>query len=170
MITIQDVISVANRQLFLTEQIEAIESVLAMYKTELQKHNSEIVPNMMIELGIEELTLRDGYKISIKDEVYAKLPEDSAPAFSWLRTHNLDSVIKNQVSVDFGKGEDEQAQKVLEALMEMGVYPVFKSTIHPQTLKALLREQIAKGSGIPLDEFGATVVKTTVIRKPKSSN
>jgi len=166
MIQLADVVSAANTQLELQLHVEELEAELKEQKERLRVQSQEIVPNMMMESGLEELTLTGGYKLSIKDEVYAKLPENPLAAFEWLRTHNMDGVIKTQVSVDFGKGEDEEANKVLNALAEMGIFAKTKSTIHPQTLKALLREQISLGSGVPLESFGATVVKTTVIRSP----
>ena len=166
MITLQDVIAAAVKQLDLQLAVEQYESMLKTKKEELRQQSQEIVPNMMMELGVEKLSLAGGYEISIKDEVYAKLPENPFVAFEWLRKHNLDSVIKTQVITDFGKGEDAAAQEVLDALYAMGVDAKVKSTVHPQTLKALLREQLSIGSGIPMEDFGATVVKTTVIRSP----
>ena len=165
-IQLKDLVEQAEKQLDLQQEIEKIEATLKSKKETLRIISQEIVPNMMMELGVEKFVLNGGYELSIKDEVYAKLPENPFVAFEWLRVHNLDSVIKTQVSVDFGKGEDEEAGRVLEALAELGVSAKSKSTIHPQTLKALLREQIAIGSGIPMADFGATVVKTTVIRSP----
>lgn len=166
-IQLKDLVDQAEKQLDLQQEIEKIESLLKSKKETFRVISQEIVPNMMIELGVEKFVLNGGYELSIKDEVFAKLPENPFVAFEWLRAHNLDSVIKTQVSVDFGKGEDENAQEVIDALAELGVAAKVKSTVHPQTLKALLREQISIGSGVPMEEFGATVVKTTVIRSPK---
>jgi hypothetical protein len=165
-IQLSDLISEANKQLDLQLAVEKLESELKTKKEAFRVISQEIVPNMMMELGVEKFVLNGGYELSIKDEVYAKLPENPFVAFEWLRSHDLDAVIKTQVSVDFGKGEDAEANRVLDTLSTMGVQAKVKSTIHPQTLKALLREQISMGAGIPMDDFGATVVKTTVIRSP----
>lgn len=166
MIDLKDVIDAANHQLDLQLEVEQLESKLKDKKEKLRQQSQEIVPNMLMELGLEKLVLNGGYEVSIKDEMYVKMPDNMWAAFEWLRQNNLDSIIKTQVSVDFGKGEDDQAQDLVDSLAAQGVQAKVKSTVHPQTLKAVLREQMSRGAGIPLDEFGATVVKTTVIRSP----
>lgn len=167
MINLKDVVEAAEKQLDLQTEVEKLEASLKDKKEKLRIQSQELVPSMMMELGLEKLILNGGYEISIKDEMYVKMPEDMYNAFSWLRTHDLDSIIKTQVSVEFGKGEDDQAQAVVDMLAEQGIPARAKSTVHPQTLKAILREQMSRGVGIQLDDFGATVVKTTVIRSPK---
>lgn len=166
MIQLKDLVSAASEQALLQQEVELLTKQLSDKKEKLRIQSQEIVPNMMMELGVEKFVLNGGYELSIKDEVFAKLPENPFVAFEWLRAHNLDSVIKTQVVADFGKGEDADAQEVIDALAELGVVAKVKSTIHPQTLKAILREQISIGSGVPMEDFGATVVKTTVIRSP----
>lgn len=167
MIGLTDLVEAANRQVFLAEQVAALDEQLKAKKQELKTQSEEIVPSMMMELGMTKFTLANGYELSIKDEVYAKIPENTKfAAFQWLRDRNLDGIIKTQVSMDFGKGEDEEASRIVQTLADMGIYAKTESTIHPQTLKAFLREQISLGSGVPLEDFGATVVKTTVIRMP----
>jgi hypothetical protein len=165
-IQLKDLVSAASEQALLQQEVELLTKQLSDKKEKLRIQSQEIVPNMMMELGVEKFVLNGGYELSIKDEVFAKLPENPFVAFEWLRAHNLDSVIKTQVVADFGKGEDADAQEVIDALAELGVVAKVKSTIHPQTLKAILREQISIGSGVPMEDFGATVVKTTVIRSP----
>ena len=166
MIGLKDIVAAAEVQLDLQVEVEKMETALKDKKERLRRQSQEIVPNMLMELGLEKLVINGGYEVSIKDEMYVKMPEDMWPAFDWLRVNNLDSIIKTQVSVDFGKGEDEQAQELVDSLAEQGVQAKVKSTVHPQTLKAVLREQMSRGVGVPLDSFGATVVKTTVIRSP----
>ena len=39
--------------------------------------------------------------------VYASIPEETAEAFAFLRDIGEDDIIKNEVKVQFGKGQDE---------------------------------------------------------------
>lgn len=165
-IGLTEVVTAATVQLGLQEEVQRLEGILKDYKEKLRFQSQQVLPNLMAEVGIDSLTLPNGFKVSIKDEIYAKIPEDSADkAFSWLREHDLDGIIKTNVFVDFGKGEDEKAQKTLDILHAAGIPALSKSTIHPMTLKAFLKEQVFNGKDIPLDLFGAEVVKTTIIKQ-----
>lgn len=166
MIELVDLIAAAKRQQMLEQEIVSLESRLKETK-ELQRfQQTEVVPGMMQELGISSFELDNGYKVSIKDEYYAKVPETyQFECFEWLRKNNLDGIIKTTFNLSFGKGEDEQAQEVLDWLNENGLVPNIKSTIHPQTLKAFVKERMSAGLELPVDFFGASVVKTTVISK-----
>lgn len=165
-VQIKDLVEAAEKQLKIQQEIEQMEKVLKDAKEAFRVQSQEVVPNMMIELGMEKFVLTGGYEVAIQDNYYAKLPENPFNAFTWLRDNNMDSVIKTQLVVDFGKGEDQYMQDAVDALAELGIHAHVKSTVHPQTLKALVKEQVSKGSGIPMEDFGASVVKTTIIRSP----
>lgn len=166
MIQLKDLVAAAKYQQELENDIEFAEKKLKEKKELHRKQSQEIVPNMMAELEINSFELDNGYKVSIKDSYFASIPEANLyTCFEWLRRNNLDGIIKTAVAANFGKGEDQEAQKVLDLLTEAGVVADVKSTIHPQTLKSFIKERIVKGLDIDLDLFGATVVKTTVISK-----
>lgn len=116
----------------------------------------ETVPCAMQELGLTEIKLETGESISIKSEVFASIPaEKKEAAFGWLREQGLDGVIKTQVSVNLGKGEVELAESLKDEFDSRGLDSSIGASIHPQTLKALLKEQLARGVNVPLDLFGA---------------
>jgi hypothetical protein len=166
MIQLKDLIVAAKLQQTMEQTIEELEKSLKIEKEKQRKQSQEIVPNMMAEMGIESFTLDNGYKVSIKDAYFASIPEANLyVCFEWLRQSGLDGIIKTVVAANFGKGEDQEAQKVLDMLTEAGVVADVKSTIHPQTLKAFVKERITKGLEFDLELFGASVVKTTVISK-----
>lgn len=166
MIQLKELVAAAKYQQSLEKTIEVQEADLKALKEAQRKQSQEIVPNMMAELEIESFTLDNGYKVSIKDTYFASIPEANLYAcFEWLRQSGLDGIIKTVVAANFGKGEDQEAQKVLDLLTEAGVVADVKSTIHPQTLKSFVKERITKGLEFDLELFGATVVKTTVISK-----
>ena len=166
MIQLKDLIAAAKHQQYLETQIEEVETRLKDLKKMQIRQSQEIVPNMMAELEINSFELDNGYKVSIKDAYFASIPEANLYAcFEWLRQSGLDGIIKTVVAANFGKGEDQEAQQVLSVLTGMGVVADVKSTIHPQTLKAFVKERITKGLDFDLELFGATVVKTTVINK-----
>lgn len=164
-IHLSELIDAAQAQLALENDIDECEQRLKRKKEEHRKLSQEILPNMMAEIGLESFTLPGGYKVQIDNMVFAKLPANPYEAFTWLRTNDMDGVIKTQIVLNYGKGEDAKVEAIQEMLAGLGESPEVKSTIHHMTLKALVREQIEKGTGIPLEAFGAGTIRTSVIKE-----
>ena len=79
-------------------------------------------------------------------------------AYKWLRENGLGDLIKNEVAVTFGKGEDNKAEQLLSLAEQEGYEPTQKQKVEPMTLKALFRERIEAGLAMP-SQFFNTVVK-----------
>jgi len=87
-----------------------------------------------------------------------------AAAYEWLREHGYDDIIKNTVSVRFGRNEDQLCETLLNQLREQN-YPVEQAQkIEPQTLKAWVREQVERGSEFPTELFGVYVGQKATIK------
>ena len=156
--------TLAEKQVILEASVKATEESLTELKQELRLLAQETLPNAMAECGMSAFTLVNGRKITIKTNYYAALPKgQEGEAFDWLRGHGFGALIKNQVIAEFGKGEDERAQEVIELLREDGIYPEQKMGVHAQTLKAFVKEQISSGRELPLELFGAFVLNESVI-------
>ena len=80
-------------------------------------------------------------------------------------TTGLDDIIKNDITVSFGKGEDNVAGDVVGLLQERGFDPKTKTHVHPSTLKAFVKERVIEGKPIDLDLFGAFISNTAQIRR-----
>ena len=79
-------------------------------------------------------------------------------AYKWLRENGLGDLIKNEVAVTFGKGEDNKAEQLLSLAEQEGYEPQQKQKVEPMTLKALYRERVEAGLDMP-SEFFHTFVK-----------
>ena len=87
-------------------------------------------------------------------------------ALQWLRTNGLGDIIKNNVFVTFGKGEDDKAKQLLDLAAENGYEPQQKSDVAWMTLTALFRERIESGLDMPSDVFSTWIKdKTKITRK-----
>lgn len=158
----------AARQVEIENYILKCESNMEIAKQHLRKVQEVELPAAMAEIGMQEFKLSDGTKVTVKNEVYCSIPKDMdgrLRAFSWLREHDLDGVIKNTVSLQFGKGEDDAALEAVQELRAQGYEPEQDMNVHPQTLKALIKEQLNKGVDVPLDAFGAFTVNKSVVKK-----
>ena len=85
----------------------------------------------------------DGSKVSVKPYYAASISaENEVGAFAWLRENGHDYIIKHNLQIQFGKGEDSECERVKEELANLNVNYIEKAGVHPQTLKAFVKEQI----------------------------
>jgi hypothetical protein len=147
------------------EAIDKTEQGLKGLKQERQKLTTELIPGVMDEMGVDRLDV-DGVTVTRKLIVSASISDEKREqAFGWLRDNGLDDIIKNDVVVSFGRGEDNAAKNAVGILREQGFDPDVKTHIHPMTLKAFVKERVEDGKPIDLDLFGAYVVNAAEIRR-----
>ena len=112
------------------------------------------IPSMMKEMNITKLKLSDGESVEVGKFYSASIPaEKQDEAFTWLRNNGLGDVIKNDITVTFGRGEDNKAAQYAVLARGQGFEPVQKIGVHAQTLKALVRERMESGLDVPSDLF-----------------
>jgi hypothetical protein len=112
------------------------------------------IPSMMKEMNITKLKLSDGESVEVGKFYSASIPaEKQDEAFTWLRNNGLGDIIKNDITVTFGRGEDNKAAQYAVLARGQGFEPVQKIGVHAQTLKALVRERIEAGLDVPSDLF-----------------
>lgn len=147
------------------EQIDETEKYLKELKAEKQRIAFEHIPMLMDEMAIERIDV-DGLTVKLKPFVSASIPADrKQDAFNWLREHGLDDIIKNDIIVSFGRGQDNKAGDMMYDLEQKGFHPEQKTHIHSMTLKAFVRERVEKGLPIDLDMFGAFVARTAEVKR-----
>ena len=148
--------------------IDALEHTLKDSKKDLQKLTDEEMPAMLAEIGISSFTLDDGSTVEVKQTYGASILVQNRPtAFEWLRDHQYDDIIKNTVLCQFGRGEDDQASAFSAFAEEKGFIPQQKTEVHPQTLRAFVKERREAGEEFPMELFGAWVGQRAIIKKGK---
>lgn len=158
--------SLAAKQVQLEKELATLEDQLDAKKAELNRVRDNDLPNALLEIGIQEITLKSGHKISIKREAYASITEERKDeCFRWLRQNGHGAIIKNIISTEFGKGEDDRAIEAAQLLAEAGFRPTQKESVHAQTLKAFIRELDEKGVEFPYETFGAFIVNRSKVTK-----
>ena len=133
----------------------------------LQKHlmSTEQIPTMMDEMGVHRLDV-ENLSVSLKPLINASIPPTRREeAYQWLRENDLDDIIKNDVIMSFGKGEDNMAGDIMYELEQRGMHPEKKTHINSMTLKAFIRERVEKRLPIDLDLFGAFVARIADIKR-----
>lgn len=149
----------------LTIDINKKEEELKSLKLQKHKMSTEQIPAMMDEMGVQRLDV-ENLSVSLKPLINASIPPTRRDeAYQWLRDNGLDDIIKNDVIMSFGKGEDNMAGDIMFELEQRGMHPEKKTHIHSMTLKAFIRERVEKGLPIDLDLFGAFVARTADIKR-----
>ena len=160
-----------EKQRKLMKVIADLENQLSLTKESLRKVMEQDLPEAMDEVNMTSFKLDDGSEVKVKPFYAASIPEDrKEEAFEWLKEHDFDGMIKAEVKVSFGKGEFEVAQSFLNFIRgfnEKAIDPEYKESVHWQTLRAFVKEQIEGGKPLPLDMFGVFVGRKAELKLPK---
>ena len=147
-------------------KIKIAEENLKQLKKQEDLLSGEIIPTMMTEMNISTLKLADGSAIEVKPIYGASIPADKKEeAFNWLRKEGLGDLIKNEVTVSFGRNEDNKAAEYAVIAQGQGYQPTQKLKVEPMTLKALVRERIESGKDMPSDLFNVFAGNRTKITR-----
>ena len=159
--------SLIRQSIDLGKEVELAEKHLKDLQQRKRTVDEEDIPSLMDQLGVESLTV-DGNKVSIDKYVSARIPDDRREeAFSFIRSIGEGDIIKNEVVVGFGMGQDNIAGSVVDDLRNKGLEPAQKTHIHPMTLRTWAKNRIEKGDTIDFDLFGVYVGNRAKIRGAK---
>jgi len=149
------------------DQLKIMEEALKTRKKEIDRISGEVIPTMLSEMGLSQLKLADGSSVDVKPFYSATISaQNKDRAYNWLRTNGLGDIIKNEISVSFGRNEDNKAALYADLAKSNGFQPTQKLKVEPMTLKALVRERIEAGKEMPTEIFNIFVGnKTTIKRK-----
>ena len=72
--------------------------------------SGDVIPTMMAEMGLSQLKLMDGSSVDVKPYYAANISlKNREAAYNWLRSNGLGDIIKNEITVSFGRDEDNKA-------------------------------------------------------------
>ena len=165
------------------QQLKNLEDEIANAEEGVKKLKEQVkalaefeIPSMMKEMNITKLKLSDGESVEVKPFYSASISQGrgetdesysvrKAAAFKWLRNNGRGDVIKNDITVTFGSGEDNKAADYAVLARGQGFEPVQKENVHAQTLKAIVGECVETGLDMPSDVFKTYVGNRTKITK-----
>ena len=150
----------------LEDQVKTDEELLKDKKKELERLSGEVIPTLLSEMGISSLKLADGSAVDVKPYYAANISlKNREEAYNWLRSNGLGDIIKNEITVSFGRDEDNKATTYVNLAKGQGYQPTQKLKVEPMTLKALVRERIENGKDMPSDIFNVFVGNRTTIKR-----
>ena len=172
---IGDLMILVNKFTTLETEIKDLASKMEAKNAELNNLSLSVIPEKLGLLGLSEIKTVNGDKLVINKFYSASIGEENkVDALEWLRDNNLGDVIKHELKVQLGKGEDAKAEKLKVQLTKLKMNYIDVEGVHPQTLKALVKEQVeAMGeteSGekvFPMKLFNVFIGNKTKIIKAK---
>ena len=160
-----DLSNLIRRSIRVDQDIKDAEQHLKDLKFKKKKLNEEDIPMLMEEMGMDVISV-DGHKVKIRQFVHARIPNDKRDeAFAFLRSIGEADIIKNDVTVSFSAGQDNQAGAVVDDLRQQGLDPAQKTHIHAQTLKKWVGDRLKDGKETDFDTFGVYVGTEAVITR-----
>ena len=152
----------------LEDEFQEKEKELKELKRHLDLLSGEVIPTMMQEMNISTLKLADGSSVEVKPVYGASISlAKKEEAYTWLRENGLGDLIKNEITVSFGRNEDNKAQQYAVLAQGQGYQPVQKLKVEPMTLKALVRERLESGQEMPSDLFNVFSGNRTKVTRSK---
>ena len=146
----------------LQKQYKEKEEELSKIKSQVRDMEERIIPEMMQEAGVSKIKLKDGTEVEVKPFYAAKIPESRVDeAFGWLRGQGFEDLIKNTVTANCNRGQDNQVSELIKVCEEHGFAYSKKEKVEPMTLKAFVREQVESGKKLPFDLFGVYIANKT---------
>jgi hypothetical protein len=166
-----DIAESCNKLLDVQKKISTAEEEMKKLKEVETTLSEQTIPNLMQQAGISMLKLADGSSVEVKPFYSARIPASkSEQAFNWLRENGHGDMIKNQVSLEFGMRQDNEAKALVEELKQKGLAVQQKTSVHPSTLRGFVREQIQDlGKDVPAELFGTYVANKTKITTKEQS-
>ncbi len=100
--------------------------------------SGEDIPAFLNQFGISSLSLNDGSKVTVKEDVFVSIPksdmEKREKVLAWIEGHGGAAIIKDHITIEAPE------QNVRDALAVIGAVYTEKKDIHAQTLKAFFRD------------------------------
>ncbi len=168
----------AREQIAAEAALAAAEEEVERCKKVLREISDKKLPELMSYAQQKQCTTSDGYVVTVNRFISASIKEDTpedqkALAFKWLEDHQLGSIIKNNVIVQFGKDQNEEAKALVAALQQLTKVPITqKRSVHHMTLSATMREIYAQSTDerpeIPVTLLGVVDRTATTVKVKKT--
>lgn len=149
-------------------QINNAEQNLKELKEQEKQLNNFTIPDIMNKMNLSTVKLRDGSELSVKKVYSASIKADKkAEAIKWLRDNGLGDIVKNEITVNFGQGEENKAMAYATLARGQGYEPSQKEAVHAMTLKVTMEDWKNKGNKVPEDLFWTFDGNQTKIKSKK---
>lgn len=165
------VVTLARQQWQLERKVADLERQLKEAVQQLRDLAERELPNLMVEVGMKQLTLQNGVALKLDTEVYASISKAAAEqAHSWLEEHGHADLITREFKIRFNREDEKWADKFQRDLnrRKRPLNAQLRRAVHPQTLNAWVRETLLAGAVIPEELFGVFRKRVAKLTMPKT--
>ncbi len=158
--SLKELSKLATHQLYIETEIEEKERELTNLKKVHKSISEGSIPAAMQKIGMSQFVLTNGAEIVVKPYYAGKIDDENrVGAFTWLKNQGHSSLIKKEVSLDFGKQENINYAHIQMVMKNEGLEfdMSINEGVHHGTLNAFIKEQVEGGKEFPLDLFKAYV-------------
>ena len=148
-----------------------LESEIKVVENIIKNIVQEEIPDIMENNDLDKITLKNGVQIHLAKKVRATFPKEISKiqeAANWLEQSGNSGMLKRQVGVEFTKGDNEKVDRLMHYLSE-DIQPLKtteKTTVHPQTMSAFIREKLEEGENVPMELFNVYIQREAVVKEP----
>lgn len=177
-----------DKKFELEKEIEDLNTKLENKTKELQDYDRIKIPELIEAAGLAEVTTKDGFKITVKQEYRGNISEqNSALALDWFIKSGGADTVKNTYVVPISINDKEVAKKFEEILGKVGLDYSRKINIAWNTLAGVIKDLDVTGNltdniffeqlkeeknldpNLTLENvLGVFKYKTTKVQKPKA--
>ena len=165
---------IGSKLLEVESKIAALENELEELSQLRKELRQQTLPDMFDSAGVDIIGIPDsGVNLVLDKWASASLPKDDPePGLKWLEDTGNGGLIKTTLSMEFGRGELEEAKKLEQYLRQKTNREItLVRKVHPQTLSAFVREKYFendyKDGSVPLKLLGANVGRIVNIKKKR---
>jgi hypothetical protein len=116
----------------------------------IQSLENETLPSLMDEASTKHIELIGGITFTRGEEVYASISKANAPkATQWLIDHGYGALVKLGFNIEVAKGDVKLQEKIRKILVKAKLRFGELTNVHPQTLKAFVKESLEAGRKLP---------------------
>lgn len=160
-------------ELELAGRVADAEDAVKLAKEAYRDVTERRLPEAMADLGLSEVALADGSRVSVKRAIRASVPAAKddptrrARALEWLVANGHGGVVKNLVEVDLPRGSETAAANLAAELLGRGLAASHERDVHAGTLSKLVRELLEEGRSVDTTLINVFDQRVASIKRPK---
>ena len=162
---ISQIAELAQKQRELDREVEAKEKELKDIKERRRKVAEEDLPAALDQAGVSDVTLSDGSRIVVKEDLKVNIPKaKKEQAAEWLTQNGASALVKEDVHIPFNKGQEEEVNELTRDLDNRGYTYNVEPAVHTGSVKKFLKEYMEEGGELPEDVMNIYPYRETEIK------
>lgn len=174
--TLENVMLFATRSTAIDAELEVFKEQIAALTSEQKDIEENKLPGVLIALGMTDFGMKDGSKIKVEaafqGTVAVKDPVQRDLQIAWLIANEGQDLVKNTITLSFGRGQDAEAKALCAILLEYGFTYEMSEAVHAGSLGSFIKEKMTNGEEVPLDKlkwryFNKATIKASAKKRKK---